>query len=91
MWQVAPGQPFSLRVLGDEFVAYHPLSGDTHLLGAAAGHILVALQQSPSDTAALAERLASLWQTELHHELALETEGILADLESLALIERVPS
>lgn len=64
-----------LHSWGDEFVAYHALSGDTYLLDAPTGRLLQTLQQSPNDTLkrtsdALGERLTQL--------------------KALALIERTP-
>lgn len=47
---------------GDEFVAYHALSGDTHLLDAPTGQLLQALQHQPQtlEPDALRERLLAL-------------------------------
>ncbi|MFN3397448.1 MAG: HPr-rel-A system PqqD family peptide chaperone [Sulfurimicrobium sp.] len=82
------GHALHFRSWGDESVVYNSLSGDTHLLGLAAAHVLLKLQQAPSDAVALAESLAPVLQTGFDEELVLETERLLAELDRLALIER---
>ena len=63
MWQLSPGQLFRFRQFDDEFVVYNDLSGDTHLLGDSAMHLLSVLQHGPQSsdtlTCALADGLAS--------------------------------
>ncbi len=73
---------------GDEYIVYHPLSGDTHLLGKAAVHLLLALQQTTTDTLSLSKSLASMMGVRTSSEFMLEMNKILADLNKLALIER---
>lgn len=75
------------RFWNDEFVVYNSLSGDTHLLGSAVAHVLLKLQQAPSDATSLAESLAPVLQTSFDEDLVLEIEHFLADLDRLALIE----
>lgn len=81
-------QALQLRFWDDEFVVYNSLSGDTHLLGSIAAQILLRLQQAPSNTTALTESLAPLPHAEMDDELVFQIERILADLDTLALIER---
>ena len=88
MWSVPSTESLTVCALGEELVAYNHLSGDTHLLAPAAGHIVLSLLQAPADTHSLVKSLASLWQLDSHQELTLHTERILAELEQLALIER---
>lgn len=71
----------------DEYVVYHQLSGDTHLLGKAAAHILLTLQQASTDTQSLRQSLASVMNVNTGSELALEMNHILADLYKLQLID----
>lgn len=73
------------RSWNDEFVVYHSRSGDTHLLGTAAGHILLALQQAPSDAIALSQSLASLPGI-APEEFMLQINDMLAELNALSLI-----
>jgi PqqD family protein of HPr-rel-A system len=84
LWRATPG--LQLHTWGDEFVAYHPLSGDTHLISSVTGHILVNLQQFPLTTHALCKLLAS--HLEAFDELELKIDSILIELDKLALIER---
>jgi len=81
-------QALLFRCWDDEYVVYNRLSGDTHLLGSTAAHILLELQQAPSNTTALIESLAPLLHAEMDDELVIQIEHILADLDTLALIER---
>lgn len=53
MWQLVPGQSLRHRGWNDEFVVYNELSGDTHLLGADAMHLLRVLQAGPQPEQAL--------------------------------------
>ncbi len=87
-WRACAADTLLLRSWGDEFVAYHSLSGDTHLLDPVAGHILLALQQTASDTLTLCESLAPLLGIETDDEFMSQIEKILADLNTLTLIER---
>jgi len=75
------------RYWESEYVIYHPLSGDTHLLGEAAGHILLTLQQTPQNTASLSESLASMMGVETSPEFMMDINNLLTDLHKLALIE----
>ena len=83
-WRATSGLYF--RSWNDEFVVYHSRSGDTHLLGTAAGRILLALQQAPSDVIALSQSLASLPGTAPDEEFMLQIDDMLADLDALSLI-----
>ncbi|MFA5242483.1 MAG: HPr-rel-A system PqqD family peptide chaperone [Sulfuricella sp.] len=87
MWQAISGDALHIRFWNDEFVVYNSLSGDTHLLGASAAHILLKLQHTASDVATLAASLASLMQAEMDDEFLSQTEQLLAGLGKLALIE----
>lgn len=87
MWQAISGDALHIRFWNDEFVVYNSLSGDTHLLGASAAHILVKLQHTASDAVTLAASLASLMQAEMDDEFLSQTEQLLAGLGKLALIE----
>lgn len=46
-WRLVPGQLLRARQWDDEVVVYNDLSGDTHLIDAAAMAILRALQAAP--------------------------------------------
>ena len=87
-WRLISDQALHFRFWDDEFVVYNSLSGDTHLLGSTAAQILLKLQQAPSDSTTLAESLAPLLNDERDDEFVVQVEHILADLDTLALIER---
>lgn len=84
-WRLASGQALHFRLWDDEFVVYNDLSGDTHLLDSTAMQILLKLQQAPSNATALRGALAPDLHAQVDDELV---EHILADLDSLTLIER---
>ncbi|MEV4783177.1 HPr-rel-A system PqqD family peptide chaperone [Burkholderia sp. LMU1-1-1.1] len=84
-WRLSAGQQLRRRQWDGECVLYNDLSGDTHLLGADALELLLALQAGPADTGALERRL-------LAAGLAAADDGaatLLEDLERLALVEAV--
>jgi PqqD family protein of HPr-rel-A system len=78
MWRLVPGQSLRFRQFDDEFVVYNDLSGDTHLLGDSAAHLLSVLQQGPAASAALLDSLAAAHG------------AVLNQLSSLFLIEALP-
>jgi PqqD family protein of HPr-rel-A system len=88
-WRALPTPLQSLYCWDDECVVFNQLSGDTHLLSASAGRILLQLQQvgMPVDgwTEAAMLRGAMAPQSDQAPECALEE--ILAELNALALIE----
>ena len=88
-WRLISDSALYFRFWDDEFVVYNSRSGDTHLLGSTAAQILLKLQQSPLSVAALAESMASVLHTEMNEELVSQIDHILADLNMLALIERI--
>ena len=88
MWRVISEHALHFCSWGDEFIVYNSLSGDTHLLGLTAAHVLLTLQQTPSDVTKLAESLAPMLQTKMDDELVFQIDHLLAELDTLALIER---
>lgn len=88
MWRVIPGDALRIRFWDNEFVVYNRLSGDTHLLGSTAAHVLLKLQEAPANSVNLAAYLAPAMQAEMDNEFVSQIEQLLADLGKLALIER---
>jgi PqqD family protein of HPr-rel-A system len=88
-WRVISNDALHFRSWDDEVVVYNSLSGDTHLLGSTAAQILLNLQEAPSDAASLAESLAPFFQIAPGADLPLQIGELLADLNALALIERI--
>lgn len=87
-WRAISDSALRFRFWDDEFVVFNSLSGDTHLLGSTAAQILLKVQQAPSNATDLTESLAPHLHAEMDDELVFQIEHILADLDTLALIER---
>jgi len=88
MWRVISEHALHFCSWDDEFIVYNSLSGDTHLLGSTAANVLLKLQQIPSDAITLAESLAPMLQAKMDDELVFQIDHLLAELNTLALIER---
>ncbi|MDP1896712.1 MAG: HPr-rel-A system PqqD family peptide chaperone [Sulfurimicrobium sp.] len=88
MWRVISAHALHFRSWEDGFIVYNSLSGDTHLLGSSAAHVLLKFQETPANAALLASSLAPLMQAEMDEEFVSQIDQLLADLGNLALIER---
>lgn len=85
MWRLMQGQRLNSRSWdGEQYVLYNNLSGDTHLLDAAAIEMLDVLRHGPLSTAGLA---GALQLEAADADLALLQE-LLEQLCELALVER---
>jgi PqqD family protein of HPr-rel-A system len=83
MWRLMPGQRLRSHSWdGEQFVLYNNLSGDTHLLDAAAIEVLSALQPGAADAAALAAAL------QLDADALPQLDALLADLRALDLVDQ---
>ena len=87
MWRISAGQALRFRQFDDEAVLYNDLSGDTHLLGAEALHLLSVLQHGPAAQAALLASLADALGCAPDAALGAETDAVLASLAGYFLIE----
>lgn len=84
LWRLMPGQQLRHRSWdGEEFVLYNDLSGDTHLLDAAAVEVLSALQGGAAGTAALAATL----QLDQNPASTAMLDVLLDDLRALSLVD----
>ncbi|MES2018678.1 MAG: HPr-rel-A system PqqD family peptide chaperone [Pseudomonadota bacterium] len=90
MWRIAPGQALRFRQFGDECVLFNDLSGDTHLLGDSAMHLLSVLQHGPAERGALLASLAQALDCTVDAALEQETDALLASLASYYLIQCAP-
>lgn len=72
---------------GEECVVYNDLSGDTHLLGGQALHVLLALQSSPAAESAIAASLSAEFEFDTGSDIAADVAELLSELQELALIE----
>lgn len=80
VWRLTPGLALAHRGWDEEFVVYDNLSGDTHLLGAAAVAALTVLQHGGADLAKLAAAL------DLEPDELPELRALLDELAALQLI-----
>ena len=93
MWQITPGQALRFRQFDDDFVLYNDLSGDTHLLGDGAVHVLGVLQHGPASDASLRAALDALLEPDDDTDTDPDPDppgALLDQLASLFLIERLP-
>jgi PqqD family protein of HPr-rel-A system len=86
-WRLREGQTLRMLLADDESVIYNDHSGDTHLVSAAAASLLQRLRQSNADTASLVAACAAEWELEADEELDAVIRDLLAELDSLGLIE----
>lgn len=82
MWKLIEGQTLEHRGWDGEFVVYNDLSGDTHLFGVDAMHLLLHLRTGPADEDGLATALG----IDAGDMQALSLT--LSELQDLSLIER---
>ena len=90
VWRVTPGQALRFRQFDDEFVLYNDLSGDTHLLGETAMHLLSVLQHGPASPEALRASLAAALEAAPDPDFEAEADALLATLASFFLIQYGP-
>lgn len=90
MWRLTPGQALRFRQFDDGLVLYNDLSGDTHLLGDDATHVLSVLQQGPASAEALLDSLADALGTVRDEPFERDAAAMLAQLALFFLIERIP-
>ncbi|MBC7686066.1 MAG: HPr-rel-A system PqqD family peptide chaperone [Bdellovibrionales bacterium] len=88
MWRLTPGQRLRLRGFGDESVLYNDLSGDTHLLGGSAIHLLELLGQHQAPDQMLLDSLATAIGCARGDAFDAEAGALLTQLSSLFLIEQ---
>lgn len=88
MWRLTPGQRLRQRDFGDESVLYNDLSGDTHLLGGSAIHVLELLQQQATPSDVLLASLAAAIGCARDERFDAEAGVVLAQLAGYFLIEQ---
>lgn len=88
-WRTRLNSKEQLRQLGEEYVVYDAVSGSTHLLGAAAGQILLRLEPAPLSPHNLTTQLAADWQQTLEIDFEQGIEAVLVELQSMDLVECV--
>lgn len=87
-WRLCvPAGELAWRQWQGELVVYNPMSGATHVLDIASGEVLRALMAGPAGRDDLAQRLASFLAVEPDAQARTAVDRILADLDSLGLVE----
>jgi len=86
-WRTRLNSEEQLRQMGEEYVVYDAVSGSTHLLGAAAGQILLHLEFTPMDVHNLMIVLGAEWQQTPESDVEQGIEAVLKELQSMDLVE----
>jgi len=90
-WQLRRAQHLR-RIDGeDESVVYNDCSGETHLLSAIAVSLLLRLEGGPANFSAISTFLAAAWEFESDEEMQQIAHSLLAQLDTLSLIEACQS
>ena len=84
----AIGNALEIRGWDSEYVIFHPVSGDTHLVNHGAQVILQCLRIGTADTNHLVAHLAQHSGCEADDDLRMLTRKTLFDLERLGVIEQ---
>ena len=85
-WRINSPKSIHIKHWGDEAVVYDTVSGNTHLVGAAAAHILAQILASPSDAGTLTQALFPTEEQQPVNDAMEKVESILAQLADIALI-----
>lgn len=88
-WFSDPAFPLSVRHWDDDYVVYHPGSGDTHLLDASRYLLLSQLGRQAAPAVVIAGRVSSQLGLPDDAEFTEKIETLLSDLYGLGLIEKV--
>jgi len=86
-WRMPREFSVLLRSWGDETVAYHDGSGDTHLLGPVEAAAIRALQESPANVEDLTRQVASDLNVPADTELATHLTALVREFHKLGLVE----
>lgn len=90
-WKVTGAAKLHWRCWDGDYVVFNPLSGDTHLLEAVAGRVLMDILASPATTDELILRTADFLDVETGDGLSEYVKDVLSKLDELGLIEPVRS
>ena len=89
VWRVSSDSDLSWRCWDGEYVVFNPVTGNTHLLDVASGHVLMSLLAGPTELGRIRDQLAGFLEVEADDRLAAAVSEILSRLEDLDLIEAV--
>jgi len=87
VWRIAADSDVRMRSWEGEHVLYLVNSGDTHLIGAEAAHIMRLLQRGPATQAELTQQIAASSTQEAGIDLRRRVESLLRELGSHGIIE----
>ena len=90
-YRVPPTLDLRWRRWDDDWIVYHPWTGDTHVLTLAAGEALRRLQVGPTDAATLATHVAEALRIDADAQLERHLVDLLVDLHRRSLIEPEPA
>ena len=85
-WRLRPDSDLRWRRWDDQYVVFHPASGDTHLLNGVTAGMLRRLEQGPADADDL-KQMVNPGSAEEAAELSARIEKLLAWFDDLGLIE----
>jgi PqqD family protein of HPr-rel-A system len=88
-WRLCGDLPLCWRFWDDEFVVYHPASGNTHWLNVAAAEVLKLLESAPASTSQMVTQLTAAFEAPADQQLWDHVERLCAELDQLGLIEAV--
>ena len=87
IWKVGDGRKLIWRHWDDEYVAFDPLSGDTHVLNPIAYQALRILEEQSVNCDQLSRAVAASLDLQLDDTLIRHMERLLAKFGDLGLIE----
>jgi PqqD family protein of HPr-rel-A system len=90
-WRLACVDALPVVCWDGDYVAYNPLSGNTHFLDIVSGEILVALRAGPATAAVLSAHLAAFLEVPNDAQVLDNTQHVLDVLDQLGLVEPAPA
>lgn len=90
-WRMPREFTVQLHSWGDESVAYHDGSGDTHLLGPVEAAAIRALQKSPADVDGLTQQVAMELGLPPDTDLSTHLTALIQEFRKLGLVEPDPT
>ena len=88
-WVVPKWVRLQWRRWDGEYVVFNPASGHTHVLNGLAAKALKELQESPSSTTDVLQRISESIQGEKSSKLIAQLDKLFAEFDELGLTERV--
>lgn len=89
-WRVNPDLALSWRRWREEYVVFNPATGNTHVLDAIAGEILLLVERGPVAWQELRRHMAEFLGAPDDQRLAQTVRQAIGRLDELVLIEPVP-